>query len=213
MLNQIWSSLSGDGQQELTSEEAKQYLGSFRRSSTMRWLLMFICLAGVLRPQPLYARNFDVEIHKAGLVCGGTKFFTKSEFIRLAPVSQTITAIFKGNKLAALVDLRQTRILYPFELGTIRGLASFVSDWQCRKTRNGHVLVLGYTCPLDLREAVPQALCSSTGEWTRYIALDGSLLDQGFSFDDIRYDKLRSALGYDVNPSHAVDDGPFISIH
>ena len=174
---------------------------------------MLTCLVGMLRPQPLYARNSDVEIHRIRLVCGGTRFFARSEFIRFAPVSQIITATLKGNKLAAPVDLRQTKISYPFELGAIRGLASFVSDWQCRKIRNAHVLVLWYTCPQDLRENVPQALCSSTGEWERYIALDGSLLDQGFSVDDTRYDALRATLGYDVDPSHAVDDGPFISIH
>lgn len=179
----------------------------------MKWLLMLICLAGTLRPQPLRARSSGVEIHRARIVCGGTQFLAKSEFIRFAPIAQMITAIFERNKPAVRVDLRQTKVSYPFELGTLKGLASFVSDWQSRETPIGRVLVLGYTCPLDLRENVPQALCSSTGEWERYIALDGSLLDRGFSFDDPRYDKLRATLGYDVDPSHAVDEGQFISIH
>lgn len=178
----------------------------------MKWVLMLACLTGFCWPQILCARSPDVELHRASLICGGTHFFVKSEFIESAPVSQVMTARTGSTKPAVLVDLRQTRISYPSELGAAKGLASLVSEWQCRKTPTGHVLVLWYSCPQDLREDVPAALCSFTGEWIRYVALDGSLLDQGFSFDDLRYDALRAKLGYhDKPPDQAsYDDGPFI---
>ncbi len=118
-----------------------------------------------------------------------------------------------GARTATPVDLRQTRISYRRELGNTKGLSSFVSGWQCRRTPAGHVLVLWYVCPEDLREDVPQALCSLTREWERYVALDGSLLDNGFSFDDARYEKLRTELGYPDKPDEAFDEGPFLSIH
>ncbi len=85
-----------------------------------------------------------------------------------------------------------------------------VSAWQCRKTPAGHVLVLWYYCPQTLREDVPAAMCSVTSEWERYVALDGSLLDRGFSIDDVRYDALRAKLGYHNKPDQAFDEGPFI---
>lgn len=179
----------------------------------MRWLLMLICLAGMLRPHPLYARTPGVERRDATLVCGGTKFIEKSEFIQFAPVSQTITATLNGKKSAVPVDLRQSRIPYPSELQGKRGLTSFVSGWQCRHALGGHVLVLWYNCPQDLGEDVPQVFCSSTGEWERYVGLNGSLLDQGFSFEDSRYDALRARLGYHDKPDQAQDEGPFIWIH
>jgi hypothetical protein len=179
----------------------------------MKWLLMLICLIGLLQPQTLYAHDLDVEILRARLICGGTKFFAESKFVELAPALQIITVKIGRNKPAIKVDLRQIKMSYPFELGAIKGIASFVSQWQCRKTLKGHVLVLWYACPQDLREDVPLAFCSSTREWERYVALDGSLLDRGFSFDDARYDQLRATLGYDMDPSHATDEGLFISIH
>ena len=132
--------------------------------------------------------------------CGGTRFFVRSEFIRSAPVSQVMTAREGSSKSAVTVDLRQARVPYPFELGAAKGLPSLVAAWQCRKTPTGHVLVLWYYCSLTLREDVPAKFCSSTNEWERYIALDGSLLDRGFSFEDIRYDALRANLGYHDKP-------------
>ena len=123
-----------------------------------------------------------------------------------------MTAWPAGARTATTVDLRETRISYPFELGATKGLSSFVSDWQCRRTPKGHVLVLWYACPQDLREDVPDALCSLTREWERYVALDGSLMDDGFSFDDPRYEKLRAELGYPDKPDEAMDEGPFIFI-
>nr|WP_321985687.1 2-dehydropantoate 2-reductase N-terminal domain-containing protein [uncultured Lichenicoccus sp.] len=68
------------------------------------------------------------------------------------------------------------------------------------------------SCPQDLEEDVPAALCSLTRVWLRYVAVAGSLLDRGFSFDDSRYDALRARLGcHDKPPGQATeDDGPFI---
>ncbi len=176
----------------------------------MKWVLLLACLAGFCRPQILCARSPHVELHKASLICGGTRFFVKSELIRSAPVSQVMTARAGSTKPAVLVDLRQTKVSYPYELGAAKGLASFVSAWQCRTTPTGHVLVLWYYCPQTLREDVPAAFCSSTSEWERYVALDGSLLDQGFSFEDMRYDALRAKLGYHDKTDQASDEGPFI---
>ena len=115
-------------------------------------------------------------------------------------------------KLRVQALFRQTRVSYPLEVGAPEGLASFVSEWQCRKAPNGHVLVLWVICPQDFLEEIPAALCSSTGEWERYVGLDGGLLDRGFSFEDIRYDALRSELGYHDKPDQAGDEGRFLSI-
>lgn len=178
----------------------------------MNWVLLLACLAMFCRPQTLCARSPDVELHKASLICGGTGFSVRSKFIRSAPVSQVMKAHTGSTKPAVLVDLRLSRMSYPIELGAARGLTSFVSAWQCRKTPTGYVLVLWYSCPQDLPEHAPAAACSVTREWERYVALDGSLLDRGFSFDDLRYDALRARLGYhDKPPDQASEDeGPFI---
>ena len=188
-------------------------LESFGGSSAMRWALILGCLAGFCRPQVLCARGTDLELHAASLICGGTRFLARTEIVRSVPTSQTIDAFAENGKSPVQVDLRQTRISYPFELGTRKGLASFVSGWQCRKTPMGRILVLWYVCPQDLRENVPDRLCSITGEWERYVAMDGSLLDQGFSFDDPKYDGLRAKLGYHDRPDQRVDDGRFTHIH
>ena len=183
----------------------------------MKWVLMLTCMAGSCWPQSLCARNPHVELRKASLICGGTQFFVRGKFIRSVsvsvPVSQAMMARTGSTRRAVPVDLRQTKVSYPLELGAAKGLASFVSGWQCRKTPAGHVLVLWVICSQDLLDEIPAALCSSTGEWERYIGLDGSLLDRGFSFEDIRYDTLRAKLGYHDKPDQAGDEGQFISIH
>ena len=176
----------------------------------MKWALMVACLAGIWQPQDLCARSPHVELHKASVICARTRFFVRTEFIKSAPVSQVMTARTGSAKATVTVDLRQTRVAYPFELGAAKGLASFVSAWQCRKTPTGHVLVLWVICSQTLQEDVPAAFCSSTSEWERYVALDGSLLDRGFSFEDIRYDALRAKLGYHDKPDQASDEGSFI---
>ena len=186
------------------------FLEPFGRSCAMRWALLLACLVVFCRSQILLARSPHIELHKASLSCGGTRFLVRSEFIRSAPVSQVMTARRGSTKTITQVDLRQTRISYPFELGAAKGLASLVAAWQCKKTPMGHVLVLWYYCPLTLREDVPAAFCSSTNEWERYVALDGSLLDRGFSFEDLRYDALRAKLGYHDKPDEPSDEGTFI---
>lgn len=183
----------------------------------MKWALMLTCLAGSCWPQNLCARGPHVELRKANLICGGTHFFVRGDFIRSGtvsvPVAQAMTARTGSAKRAVPVDLRQTSVAYPLELGAGKGLASFVSGWQCRRTPMGHVLVLWVICSQDLLGEIPPAFCSSTGEWERYVGLDGSLLDRGFSFEDSRYDALRARLGYHDKPDQAGDEGPFISIH
>ncbi|WP_428374732.1 hypothetical protein [Lichenicoccus sp.] len=156
-----------------------------------------------------------VEIYKASLICGGTRFSEETKVVNSVPVSVPVSQVITARAepgMTVSIDLRQVKIPYPFELGSAKGLASVVSGWQCKKTPTGHVLVLYYYCPQDLREDVPAALCSFTREWLRYVALNGSLLDRGFSFDDIRYDALRAKLGYhDKPPDQATDDdGHFI---
>lgn len=140
-------------------------------------------------------------------------FSAKSKFVWDIPVSQSIIVTLRSSKPPRSVDLRQTRIPHPFELGSRKGLASYVEGWECRKVPHGHVLLLWYACPQDLREHAPEALCSSTGEWERFVATSGHLLDRGFSTEDSRYEKLQAELGYDVDPNHAEADEPFISIH
>ena len=150
----------------------------------------------------------------ASMKCGNTRFYVRTKFENDIAVEQTIEAKFTGKIGRKEVDLRQTKVVIPFELGDVRALSSSVTEWQCKKTRVGQVLVLWYACRQDLREDLPDTLCSQTSEWERYISTSGDVLDYGYSFDDPRYADLRARLGYHDNPpDQATIEDPFLPTH
>ncbi len=48
-------------------------------------------------------------------------------------------------------------------------------------------------------DQVPDGDCTVTGEWVRYIAVDGLALDAGYSMEDPRYDVLEKRMGIPEN--------------
>jgi hypothetical protein len=78
------------------------------------------------------------------------------------------------------------------------------------ETATTHVLILWYDCPQVLPDDPPRRFCSDSGEWSRDVAMDGSLLDRGFGLglglglasgdSDPREAALRARLG--LPPDH-----------
>ena len=162
----------------------------------------------------LHSQAAEVSSAAASIRCGDTRFSIKTKFRNDIAIEQTLNARFVGRGGSKKVDLRQTKVLFPFELRDIKAPSSSVTGWQCKKTPTGHVLVLWYACRQDLREDLPDTLCSQTLEWERYISTSGDVLDYGYSFDDPRYVGLRARLGYHDNPpDQATYEDPFISTH
>lgn len=162
-------------------------------------LLVVLCT-----PALAQAPAGKVEVVRASIACGGTDFSAVTRLLYYSGISQTITALLPGAAVDTTVDLREPSFVTHRDKPAIRVVAFYVVSWQCRQTPAGHVLVLWYSCADNYPDAPPQ-LCRGHNEWQRYISTKGEMLDEGFSFDDLRYARLRATLGYRDAPPDPQD--------
>ena len=84
-------------------------------------------------------------------------------------------------------------------------MADEVGFWGCATTPKGQ---RWYDCPQLLPDAVPRRFCSESGEWYRYVATDGTLLDKGVGLgaglgdSDPRERGLRIRIGLPPDEEH-----------
>ena len=141
------------------------------------------------------------EVRTTTLTCGGTRFTAITRSVHHEVTGQEMWARPSGARRARPVDLRQSTFVLRRGLPGLAVVADEVGFWGCAKTRSGHVLMLWYDCPQLLPEDVPARFCTDTGEWYRYVATDGRLLDKGFGLGrglgdaDPREKALRARLG------------------
>ncbi len=74
---------------------------------------------------------------------------------------------------------------------------ALIEEWKCVKTAKNEFVELLFVCNEDIGDANIDRYCggSSMEEWTRYLSLDGKLLDAGFKIGDQRYKLLWKRLG------------------
>ncbi len=116
------------------------------------------------------------------LKCGGTRFTATTHSVNSYVTRQEMWARLPGRTGPRHVDLHQSTFALHGDLD-VPGLpvvADEVGFWGCATTSKGHVLMLWYDCPQMLPDDVPRRFCSESGEWYRYVATDGTLLDKGF---------------------------------
>ena len=145
-------------------------------------------------------------VKTATLTCGGTRFTAITHSVHHYLTAQEIWARPPGTKQARPVDLRQSTLVLRRIVPGLAVVADEVGFWGCAKTSKGHVLILWYDCSQLLPDGVPARFCSESGEWYRYVATDGTLLDEGFGLGrglgdtDPRERGLRKNLG--LPPDH-----------
>ncbi len=144
---------------------------------------------------------YAAEPKIAVLTCGGTRFTAITHSVHDYVTTQEMWARPPGAKQARPVDLRQSTIVLTRIVPGLVVVADEVGLWGCARTSKGHVLILWYDCPQLLPDDVPARFCSQSGEWYRYVATDGTLLDKGFGLGrglgdtDPRERGLRAGLG------------------
>ena len=143
------------------------------------------------------------------LTCGGTRFTATTYRVNDYVTRQVMWARVPGVAGTRHVDLRQSTFTLRDD-PDVPGLpvvADEVGFWGCAATPRGHVLMLWYDCPQLLPE-VPRRFCSESGEWYRYVATDGTLLDKGFGLgaglgdSDPRERGLRIRIGLPPDEEH-----------
>ena len=103
--------------------------------------------------------------------------------------------------LARKINLRQSTFVLHRIMPCLAVVADEIGLWGCATTPKAHVLILSYDCSRLLPDDPPARFCSKSGEWYRYIAMDGTLLDKGFGLGfgtrdaDPRESGLRLRLG------------------
>ena len=149
---------------------------------------------------------YAAELKTTILTCGGTRFTAITHSVHGYVTAQEMWARPSDRKEVRPVDLRQSTIILKRIVPGLVVVADEVGFWGCAKTSKGHVLMLWYDCSQVLPGGVPARFCSKSGEWYRYIATDGTLLDQGFGLGrglgdtDPRERGLRASLG--LPPDH-----------
>jgi hypothetical protein len=147
-----------------------------------------------------------IETVTATLDCGGTHFRALTRSVHDDVVGQDMWAHPAGAHPARRVELRESRFVLRRGVPGLAVLADEVAFWGCAETATTHVLILWYDCPQVLPDDPPRRFCSDSGEWYRYVAMDGSLLDRGFGLGlglgdtDPREAALRARLG--LPPDH-----------
>ena len=141
------------------------------------------------------------EVRTTTLTCGTTRFTMTTHSVQNYVTRQGMWARPSGGRLVRKVDLRQPTFMLRRVRPGLAVVAGEISLWGCATTPKAHVLILYYDCSQILPTKPPARFCSKSGEWYRYIAMDGTLLDKGFGlgFDssdaDPREGKLRFRLG------------------
>lgn len=151
------------------------------------------------------ALSADGDVRWSSIKCGGTLFTARTQVHDDLVTKQTIVAKLPGNPRSYTVDLRQSLFALHEGHPGLAVVADRVSSWGCATTPKTPVLILWYDCPQTLPEDVPGQFCSATGEWYRYIAPSGRLLDTGFGLgrgirdSDTREAALRTRLGLPID--------------
>ena len=141
------------------------------------------------------------EINTVSLSCGGTRFTAISHSVHTYATAQEIWAYPASARYGHKVDLREFTFGLRHGVPGLTVLADRIGLWGCATTSKGSILILWYDCPRLLPEDVPSHFCSDSGEWYRYVAPNGSLLDKGFGLgrglrdSDPRERGLRVRLG------------------
>ena len=175
-----------------------------------RVAMFLLCLVVTTRSAigtPLIYRQHTRTID---LTCGGTRFTATTYIVGGYVTKQEMWARRPGMTGSRRIDLRQSTFTLHGDLD-FPGLpivADEVGFWGCATTPKGHVLMLWYDCPQALPDDVPRRFCSESGEWYRYVATDGSLLDKGFGLgaglgdSDPRERGLRIRIGLPPDEEH-----------
>ena len=148
------------------------------------------------------------EIRTVSLSCGGTRFTAISHRVHDYATAQEVWARPAGIRHGRKIDLRQSTFVLRRGVPGLAVLADRVGLWGCATTSKSSVLILWYDCPQLLPDDVPARFCSDSGEWYRYVAPDGSLLDEGFGLgrglgdSDPRERGLRARLGLPPDEEH-----------
>ena len=146
-------------------------------------------------------------VRTTSLTCGGTRFTATTRMTEWLVTRQDMWAHRPGMG-ARRVDLRQATFALHDRVPGLRVVADEIGFWGCAATPKGHVLMLWYDCPQFMPENVPARFCSESGEWYRYVATDGTLLDKGFGLgrglgdSDPRERGLRIRLGLPPDQEH-----------
>ena len=141
------------------------------------------------------------EVKTTVLTCGTTRFIITTHSVQNYVTNQKMWARPSDGGLARQVDLRQSTFTLRRVRRGLNVVADEISLWGCATTPKTHVLILYYDCPQILPTRPPARFCSKSGEWYRYIAMDGTLLDKGFGLGfgtrdaDPRESGLRIRLG------------------
>lgn len=144
----------------------------------------------------------------ATLACGGTRFTVTTHSVHDYVTAQEMWARPPGARQARPVDLRQSTFALQHIVPGLAVVADEVGFWGCATTRKAHVLMLWYDCSQLLPDGPPERFCSQSGEWYRYVATDGTLLDPGFGLGlglgdtDPRERGLRARLGLPPDGEH-----------
>ena len=164
----------------------------------MRCVLFVLGLMGCAGP--IECARAD-ETRTVSLNCGGTRFTAISHSVHDYATSQEMWAHPRGAGHGRKVDLRQSTFVLQHSVPGLAVLADKVGGWACVTTPKATFVILMYVCPQTLPDDVPARFCGDSGEWYRYVALDGSLLDEGFGLGpggrepDPRAFGLRARLG------------------
>ena len=159
------------------------------------------------------ARTRDDFTGKTSFRCGASVFTATTRVHILDVLRQTMSVQLPSGKMRRL-DLREISLVQHAPSYTGRALNASVEGWQCRKTGQRHFVVLMYACNLDMTRAQIARYCPITGEWARYLDIQGRPLDDGYAPEDPRYGALERKLGYPVvGPDQARDDGVLGSIY
>ena len=131
------------------------------------------------------------------LSCGNARFTAYTRRSHDYVTAQEMWVRPAGSGQKRQIDLRQSTFVLHRVMPGLRVVADEVSFWACKKASNARALILMYDCSQLLPENIPSKFCSKTGEWYRYIGIDGTLLDKGFQPGeaDPREDVLRRRLG------------------
>ncbi len=142
------------------------------------------------------------EARTSTLICGATRFTITTHSVQNYVTRQEMWTHPSGGGQIRKVDLRQPTFVLRRVIPGLTVVADEISLWGCATPPKAHVLILDYDCSQILPNSPPARFCSKTGEWYRYIAMDGTLLDKGFGLGcvtreaDPREGRLRIRLGF-----------------
>ena len=159
-------------------------------------LSIFLLVAGAGSESSIARGLSDIKRH--ALTCGGSRFTTmtqrdaKHDLI----VQQMLWVQPPGSK-RRLVPIPSAEVPRAYGARRIgKGPSRWIEGWACRRTIHHQFVEVFYNCDgATLSDALSGRYCSATSEWSGYVTLDGTLLDDGYTPDDPRYRTLERQLG------------------